>query len=91
MSDNTKRFYSAAQAAFRSWCASHSIRFPASHHHIALYLSECFEQRGASTVPVQLAAIAQLYRNRGRPLDSKAPQIQAVVVAARDEIRRNKG
>jgi hypothetical protein len=83
VSNTTDRLYAAAQLAFGAWCRTHSVRSPASHAAIADYLHECCRERGPSAVPVHLSAIARMYREAGRPLDTKNADIQAVVSIAR--------
>jgi hypothetical protein len=84
---HTHRLYSAAQEAFRVWCRQQGVRFPGTHDQVATYLQTCAKQRGVSTVPVHLSAIARLYRERGKHLDTKAPAIQIVVMMARTAMR----
>lgn len=84
----TDRLYSSAQLAFQTWCRTNRIRFPPrAMPAIADYLRSCAKERGASTVPVHLSAIASLYRERGLPLDTKATVIQAVVRRSRKRMR----
>jgi hypothetical protein len=88
VSATTDRLYFAAQEAFRAWCREHGFRFPAPHEAVAAYLRHCAKTRGASAVPVHLSAIAQLYREARRPIDTKSHVIQQVVRVARAKMRR---
>jgi hypothetical protein len=83
----TDRLYFAAQEAFRLWCREYGARFPGNHETVARYLQTCAEKRGVTTVGVHLSAIARLFRERGKHLDTKAPIIQAVVTKARATMR----
>lgn len=86
----TDRLYLSAQRSFAAWCHGQSISEPATHCDIARYLEECRTARGPSTVPVQLSAIAELYRENGYNLDTKNSTIQGVVAVARQQMRERR-
>lgn len=84
----TTRLYTSAQAKFADWCkANDMVEKPATHRDIARYLEECRTRLGPTTVPVQLSAIADLYRSNGHDLDTKNSIIQGVVAVARQQMK----
>jgi hypothetical protein len=87
---STGRIYLKAQQAFIGWCQGQSISDPPSHYDIARYLQHCVDSRGASTAPVHLSAIGDLFRSRGHNLDTSSPAIQRVIKAARSRMRTEK-
>jgi hypothetical protein len=87
LSRTTRRLYRGIEGSFRAWCAEQGIRFPPSHEVVAAYLRHCARTRGASSVAQHRSAIAHLYRSIGRPLDTRVPAIQRVVVRARRAVR----
>jgi hypothetical protein len=85
MSPTTQRLYAAAQQSFADWCRQRGLSdFPLPKN-VAAYLSHCAESRGAYAAAQHLSAIARLYRENGRGLDTKSAVIQDVISQCRQQ------
>lgn len=86
ISANTARLYSTAEIAFDKWREEKRLQHPLAYDEIANYLRDVAKERGPSAVPVHMSVIGRLYRQRGWPVDTKAPVLQSVIKAARRRI-----
>ncbi len=84
----TQRLYALVQTDFKAWCERERLSQPAVED-IARYLELCLSNNGPTTVPQRVAAIGKLYRDQGKPFDTKAPAFQDVLRRAR-RLARNR-
>ena len=87
LSATSERLYAAALASFDQWLKLRRRQFPVPPQGVAAYLRVTGRERGASTIPVHLSAIAGYYRACGLSLDTKHPAIQRITMAAREQMR----
>ncbi len=79
LSQATERLYQSAQEAFQTWRRGSGLRWPVRPDGVADYLRHVQKQRGPSVVPLHLAAIGHLYRDAGKPWDTKHDAIRRVM------------
>ena len=79
-SENTRRAYKAAWADFTSWCADRQLcPLPATESTVGLFLADRAATMKMASLRMRLAAISMAHKAKGYRLDTKAPQIAAVM------------
>lgn len=79
-SENTRRAYRAAWTDFTAWCAQRQLcPLPAAEATVGMFLADRAGNMKMSSLRLRLAAISMAHKAKGQQLDTRTPQISAVM------------